>query len=98
MSFPYRYRTQTHVEGKSVLLAWMQRRCRRCGRFLSKRQSVWCSECAKEIGDMRRITAAKERNKFRITINGKRIYLPCPHLRKPLKDTKTNSNIEKQSE
>lgn len=36
----------THsVNGPEVLVSWIQRKCQRCCRFLSKHQQKYCSRC-----------------------------------------------------
>jgi hypothetical protein len=44
-------RTWKHGEGKDhnkhVLVSWIQLRCQRCKRFLSKRQLKYCDRCEK---------------------------------------------------
>ena len=42
-------RKYTHHSGKvRDVLAWIQRRCIKCGRFLSLKQIKFCSKCAKK--------------------------------------------------
>ena len=41
-------RTFTHENGKKVILAWIQNRCCKCGRFLKKHYRKYCLDCWKK--------------------------------------------------
>jgi len=42
-----RYGTKNGI--KNVLLSWIQRRCLKCGKFLSKEKIMYCKECYNKI-------------------------------------------------
>jgi Zn finger protein HypA/HybF involved in hydrogenase expression len=41
-----RLRTYTKQKGKLILLAWIDRRCKKCQRFLSKERHKYCPKCS----------------------------------------------------
>ena len=43
-----RYRLYKWKDGKEVLVSWVQRRCKKCQRFLSNMQNIYCSTCARK--------------------------------------------------
>ena len=56
----YRIYNSTHnLDGSRSIISWMQRRCIRCQRFLTKQQQQFCSKCSS-------IERRKERETWRI--------------------------------
>jgi len=37
-----------HIQGKSILKAWIQKRCQKCQRFLGLHSKDYCPKCQKE--------------------------------------------------
>jgi len=73
----YRTYTQHIHNGKHIVVAWIQKQCEICKRFLSKHQLKYCSRCAdkrikeKKIGYMRKYRMKyPDKYKERMRIDG----------------------------
>ncbi len=60
----YRRYTSHSLGGKQELTTWIQRRCKLCGKFLSKFQRIYCSICGNKENQQKR-NYAKNKDKRR---------------------------------
>jgi predicted amidophosphoribosyltransferase len=69
-----RYRRYAKRTNETILVSWIQRRCEKCGRFLSKLQSKYCSLCGKKAYIEKGIRKYKQ-NHRQVRIFGTRIWI-----------------------
>ena len=80
-------RSYTH---NGTLIAWIQRRCVQCGKFLSKKELIHCKRCVKQIARKIQVESSKI---YQRTKKGKEVHLKAQKNYRESKNGRLLRNI-----